>query len=136
MLRRDPTTIHLVAEDIKDIGRGIDGSLSVETNRQSIINDLMINQELDNHNWDSSLDESYLGSRSREREIIDYQHNQNHYQPQLNQQLYQSQQNQRELHQILEMERERDTNLDGNNNNHDIDDNSLLGSLVDESAKK
>lgn len=132
MLRRDPTTIHLVAEDIRDIGSGVDYNLLAETNKKShnSNDDLSLNQELDNQNWDSSLDESYLGSRSREREIIDYQHNQN-----LHQQQFQSQQNQRELHQILELERERDRELDrNNNNNHEIDDNSLLGSLVDSTS--
>lgn len=67
MLRRDPTRIHLVADDIKDIGRGMDFGIIEDSNQI----DSKINGKLDtdNQNWDSSIDESYLGSRSRERNL-------------------------------------------------------------------
>lgn len=87
MLRRDPTTIHLVADDLKDIGRDINFGeipnnnvtnmnidMNMNTNQNSV--EYMtekfntdINPDIDNQNWDSSLDESYLGSRSRERGV-------------------------------------------------------------------
>lgn len=67
MLRRDPTTIHLIAEDIRDLGTEFDVDTIIELQSQ---NDLSINQiEIDNQNWDTSVDESYLGSRNREREL-------------------------------------------------------------------
>lgn len=74
MLRRDPTTIHLVAEDIKDIGQGANYGIIQQVNladpesRGKLDSDVA-NQDTDNQNWDSSLDESYLGSRSRERDM-------------------------------------------------------------------
>ncbi|KAG0673385.1 hypothetical protein C6P40_002957 [Pichia californica] len=66
MLRRDPTTIHLVAEDIKDIGRGDDFGIVQQPDMMD--SDAKGRFDTDNQNWDSSLDESYLGSRSRERD--------------------------------------------------------------------
>lgn len=73
MLRRDPTTIHLVAEDIKDIGQGANYGIIqhpniMEAGSRGKLDLDAVNNDPDNQNWDSSLDESYLGSRSRERE--------------------------------------------------------------------
>lgn len=68
MLRRDPTTIHLVAEDIKDITRDVNfGLVPTHVNVLGKYGFADMNNQDDNQNWDSSLDESYLGSRSRER---------------------------------------------------------------------
>ncbi|GAV28000.1 hypothetical protein PMKS-001468 [Pichia membranifaciens] len=71
--RRDPTTIHLVAEDIKDIGQGanygiIQQANIMESGSRGKFDLDAVNHDNDNQNWDSSLDESYLGSRSRERD--------------------------------------------------------------------
>lgn len=71
MLRRDPTNIHLVAEDFKDIGRGIDFSEALHNDQTSFDTNYEYNADADNQNWDGSLDKSYLASRSRGRDNID-----------------------------------------------------------------
>lgn len=141
MLRRDPTTIHLVAEDIKDVGSYInDFELHQDSDIGSSlkVNHLFMNHDVDTQNWDSSLDESYLGSRNRDLDqgkVVDTEH-------------------------AIKLGRntglrsdDRDTeresiphnanfnvsgNDDRNNNNSSnmaIDDNLLLGSLADADSK-
>lgn len=74
MLRRDPTTIRLVAEDIKDLGSNLDYEIIqraslLDTDSRGKFGSNTVTQDIDNQNWDSSLDESYLGSRSREKDL-------------------------------------------------------------------
>lgn len=70
MLRRNPTTIHLVAEDFKDIGRGIDFAAAMNHEHTSFDTNYEYNGEADNQNWDGSIDKSYLASRSRGRDVV------------------------------------------------------------------
>ncbi|GMM30597.1 hypothetical protein DAMA08_033420 [Martiniozyma asiatica (nom. inval.)] len=63
MLRRDPSTIKLTPEDLKDLQM----VFMQDSNSLLSVND----SELDNQNMDSSMDESYLVSKSRERTIKD-----------------------------------------------------------------
>jgi hypothetical protein len=140
MLRRDPTTIHLVADDIRDIGRNIEFNLSTDSQRQTN-NDLIINQhDIDNQNWDSSVDESYLGSRGRER---DYEFDLTTHLERMKDLQRQSQTNNikegknvsefdsQYHHDINESKNDYNGDQQIRNDGHGIDDVSLLGSLAD-----
>lgn len=59
MLRRDPTTIRLTAEDLRDSALADHAVLAAALHSETQTAD----GEADDQNWDSSVDESYLGSR-------------------------------------------------------------------------
>ncbi|TID21225.1 hypothetical protein CANINC_003505 [Pichia inconspicua] len=58
MLRRDPTTIKLTAEDLRDNALTDHAVLTAALHSQKIQEG-----DVDDQNWDSSIDESYLGTR-------------------------------------------------------------------------
>lgn len=62
MLRKDPTTIRLTAEDIRDVTLFDQAIIDAAQNTDTHEGD-------HDQNWDSSIDESYLGSRGRSREV-------------------------------------------------------------------
>lgn len=59
MLRRNPTTIRLTAEDLRDSALADHAVLAAALHSETQTAD----GEADDQNWDSSVDESYLGSR-------------------------------------------------------------------------